>query len=518
MQGAFVVWFLLIVYIATRVVDVLNRLLSPDLVAVAFSEGGDDAYYFFVVARNFAEGKGFTVDGTHWTTGFQPLWQLLTGIAFLAGSDRGAFAVIYLMSFASWLAGAVLFVRFVRGASSTPSTPLVSALIAALFLCESQLATLYFNGLETGLYLTLCLGLLLAFQHHLQSTEAASLRCLTGVGLLAGLVMLTRNDGVFVCAGLLLATLLPGVRLRPVREAIVIVGIASAMLVPWLIYCFAVWGHPVPQTGVATSFAIRGQIDLARVLVKVLISVVPDYFLKVNTVIISAPGLALLGGIVAVAALLVWWRLRDRHAAIERSSRIVLAAFAVSCLLLLTYYVLVSSAIQFYGRYFGPLKLLVILLLALLLVHAIARVRLPGMVAAIIVGTVVTVGSHLYWIWRDYNLPFRGHMGDAVYAFVVSPYGSGNSRIGMFESGRIGFIYPGRIVNLDGKMRVDALKALRTRTMDRFLKDADLDYIILEGKADVAFLTALWPAWRDTYVKVGDLVGLHVFANTSKSP
>jgi hypothetical protein len=515
MQGAFVVWFLLIVYIAARVVDVLNRLLSPDLAAVAFSEGGDDAYYFFVVARNIAQGNGFTVDGTHWTTGFQPLWQLLTGIAFLAGSDRGAFAVIYFMSFASWLAGAVLFVKFVRGASSMPSTPLLSALIAALFLCESQLAKLYINGLETGLYLTLCLGLLVAFQRHLQSTESAGLRRLTGVGLLAGLVMLTRNDGVFVCAGLLLATLLPGVRPRPVREAVVIVGVASVMLVPWLIYCFAVWGHPLPQTGLATSFAIRGQIELPDVLLKVLIGVVPDYFLKVNTVITSTPRLALLGGIVAVAAFLAWWRLRDRHAAIERSSRIVLAGFAVSCLLLLAYYVLVSAAIQFYVRYFGPLKLLVILLLALLLVRAVAPVRFPGMVAAIIVGTVVTVGSHLYWIWRDYNLPFRSYMGDAVYAFTLSPYGGGDSRIGMFESGRIGFAYPGRIVNLDGKMRVDALKALRTRTMDRFIKDADLDYIIL-GEADVALLTALWPAWRDTYVKVGDLVGLHVFANTSK--
>jgi hypothetical protein len=67
MQNAFVVWFLLIVYIAARVVDFLNRLLNPDLVAVAFGEGGDDAYYFFIVARNIAQGNGFTVDGVHWT-------------------------------------------------------------------------------------------------------------------------------------------------------------------------------------------------------------------------------------------------------------------------------------------------------------------------------------------------------------------------------------------------------------------------------------------------------------------
>jgi hypothetical protein len=449
-------------------------------------------------------------------TGFQPLWQMLTGLAFLAGSDRAVFAVIYLMSFAIWLVGAVFFVRFVRRASNTPFTPLLSALVAALFLCESQLATLYFNGLETGLYLTLCLGLLLAFQCHVQSAEAASFRRLAGIGLLAGFVMLTRNDGVFVCIGLLLATLLPGVRPRPIRETIVIVAVASVMLLPWLIYCFVLWGHPLPQTGVATSFAVRGAIDLPAALLKLLLSVVPTYFLKVNTAIVSTPRPAVLAVVVAVAALVAWWRLRDRHAALERSSRVVLAGFAVSCLLLLTYYMLASSASQFYVRYFGPLKMLIVVLLALLLVHALARIRfLPATVAAVVVATVATVGSHLYWILRDYNLPFRSYMGEDVYAFVRSPYGSGNSRIGMFESGRIGFVYPKRIVNLDGKMRIDALKALRSRTMDRFIKDADLDYVML-SEADVVFLDTNSPLWRDTYVKIGDLGGLHVFANTSK--
>jgi hypothetical protein len=43
--------------------------------------------------------------------------------------------------------------------------------------------------METGLYITLCLGLLVAFQSHLQGAPASDRR-LIGLGALTGLTML----------------------------------------------------------------------------------------------------------------------------------------------------------------------------------------------------------------------------------------------------------------------------------------------------------------------------------------
>jgi len=37
----------------------------------------DDAFYYFVTARNIAEGKGITFDGISTTNGFHPLWMLI---------------------------------------------------------------------------------------------------------------------------------------------------------------------------------------------------------------------------------------------------------------------------------------------------------------------------------------------------------------------------------------------------------------------------------------------------------
>lgn len=92
-----------------------------------------------------------------------------------------------------------------------------------------------------------------------------------------------------------------------------------------------------------------------------------------------------------------------------------------------------------------------------------------------------------------------------------SPYASNGARLGFAESGRIGFLYPDRVVNLDGKMRVDALHALRDGSFARFVHSAELDFIVLHG-FDVRFFNKVAPGWSDGYVRVEDLGNFSVFA------
>lgn len=517
MQVAILVSVLLFVFVGARIADSLHRILSPDLVAVAFSDGGDDAYYYFTVARNIGHGAGATVDGEHWTTGFQPLWQLITGAAFM-GSDRVALAIIYVLSFACWLVGLALFVRFIARASTTPLTPLTTALLAVLFLCDTQLNLNYLNGLETGLYLTLCLGLLLVFQAHIASAPAlAKPARLVGIGVLAAITMLTRNDAVFLSAGLLAVTFLPGARPRPFREALVIVATASVLIVPWLVYCQILWGYPMPQTGVATSASILGANPWSHTLRTSAIALVPTYFLKVRATLDDLPVAVLLATCLAVAVILGYWRLRDHKAAIDRSSRTVLIGLAAAAVMMFLYYAFVSNAGQFFARYFTPIKLLVLILLALFAIRGIDRLRSQWPAKAVITAlAIAAVGSNLYWIWRDFYLPYRSYMGQEAYDIARLPYGQGSARIGTPESGRLGFLYPNRVVNMDGKMRIDALRAMQTRTLDKFIARADLDYIFLTDFY-VEFFDKMSPAWRDNFKRVDRMGVFNVFANTSKA-
>jgi hypothetical protein len=104
-------------------------------------------------------------------------------------------------------------------------------------------------------------------------------------------------------------------------------------------------------------------------------------------------------------------------------------------------------------------------------------------------------------------------MGEQVYAIARSPYARDGLRLGIAESGRIGFLYPDRVVNLDGKMRVDALRALRDRKIDEFIRSHNFDYLVLHPH-DEKFFDKLSPDWRESFQSVGKLDTFDVFANT----
>ena len=147
----------------------------------------------------------------------------------------------------------------------------------------------------------------------------------------------------------------------------------------------------------------------------------------------------------------------------DSASHWVLVSLAAACCLLVLHYATFSSAYQFFERYFAPIKLLVLIVLSLLLARLIARMRPgPAPAMAACAAAALFVGSNLYWTWRDFDPPFRGYIGETAYAIVRSPYASNGAQLGLAESGRIGFLYPDRVVNLDGKMRVDALHACAT--------------------------------------------------------
>ncbi len=514
MKVASLVWILAAILGVAFAVDFAHRLTSPDIVAVSFAEGGDDAYYFFTVARNIAQGHGITIDGTHWSTGFQPLWALVCALAFLAPSDRAALAIIYVVSLALWLAGALLFVRLVRRASLTPVPSSGAALLAVLFLGEGQLTRVYFNGMETGLYLTSVLWLLLAFQDYLAlQPRLVGLGRVLGLGVLAGLTMLARNDALFLCGALLAATLLFGKRQHPRRDVAIVVGVASLMLVPWLAYCQWASGNPMPQSGIATSVGIRGYVPLMTIAPKIVLSIDPLGFPKVRGLATDQPTVMAALTLLAAALVALYWA-RARPLLVPPSGAILLSLGA-AVLCLLVYYPLVSSAGQFFERYFTPLKLLVFLLLAPPIVRGLAKIDgRPLAGALVLIVATATVGSNLFWIARDYGLQWRSHLGFEAYEFERSPYAKGTSRIGMAESGRLGFLHPSRVVNLDGKVNVEALHALLAGRLDSYIQSARLDYIMLSS-ADIAYFEKTIPAWRKEWRSRGIIGEFTIFEKTS---
>ena len=498
--------------LALRDIDVVWRVTAPHPVTVAFAEGGDDAYYYFTVARNIAQGRGITIDGIHWTSGFQPLWGFLTAAFFLVPSEREAFGLIYLASMACWLGSALLLLRFVRRASVAPVDDFTAAAIVAFFLAERQLSSLYVNGMETALHGLSVLALLVAFQAYLQRPPQKDDR-LAGVrlGLLCGLAMLARNDVVFLCGALLVPLLLD----RRWRDTAITIAVASVLVLPWLAYCQWLLGSPIPQSGIATADSVHHNSQPIVTQFSIAIATIPIFFLKMQSVIeVHTLAFAITGCLAAVS--LAAWALLPRRLAIgapvvDHASQRCLLALAAFAVVVLTYYPLVSAAAWFYERYFAALKLLVLILLALLLARARQRAERPALLAGgVVVAALFSFATNLVHIGREIGVPWKSHMGQPALEVLNSPLSHDGSTLGMMESGRLGYLFPDRVTNLDGKMNVEALEALRTNRMVDYLKARKFDHILLYGY-DVAFFDQRFPEWRTLYAPDDRLKSIQLF-------
>ena len=102
-------------------------------------------------------------------------------------------------------------------------------------------------------------------------------------------------------------------------------------------------------------------------------------------------------------------------------------------------------------------------------------------------------------------------MGAPALEILNSPLARDGSRIGMMGSGRLGYLFPDRVVNLDGKMNVEALRALRTGKLLDYLKKSDFDYLVLHAY-DIEFFDRIMPAWRDLYAPDDRLKSIQLFA------
>ena len=154
----------------------------------------DDSFYAFKIARNIAAGNGATFDGIHPTTGFQPLYVMLLVPAYaLAGDDLAApiYVALSLLAAFTALTAYVLYRicrRYVGWGAS---------LAAALIWAFSPIVTKQTaNGLETALASFMIAASVFYYLDRIRSRENPPTRCFAMLGILLGITVLSRIDGM----------------------------------------------------------------------------------------------------------------------------------------------------------------------------------------------------------------------------------------------------------------------------------------------------------------------------------
>lgn len=175
----------------------------------------DDAYYYFKVAQNIAEGHGSTFDGINPTNGYHPLWLLLCIPIFaLARFDLILpLRILLLVQAALSAATGILLYRLTAHVLSRP----VGVVIALAWVTNSYLhETMYTVGLETGLaafFVTLLLYLIFQ-QEQRRGQRPPSTNEIVLIAIVAVLTLLSRLDLIFfvVLIGLWVIVREPGLR------------------------------------------------------------------------------------------------------------------------------------------------------------------------------------------------------------------------------------------------------------------------------------------------------------------
>jgi len=448
----------------------------------------DDAFYDFTVARNIASGHGITIDGIHATNGFQPLWTaLLVPVFWGFHSDRAVFGFVYLLSVLFWGLASWLFVRLVAGYLPDGShRPVILGFAALCFVADRDIQAYFLSGLETGLYATLLLGCLLLWPGR-DLTRWHAVR----VGVLLGALMLARNDGIFF-AGAFLASALVWQRHRRGSASVAGAGVAaSALLLPWLLFGYRLAGTVVPQGAQATSVGLNAY-PLSLVKLVATLKILAGLFLTpiVPVSRLSNAAVAVLG-VVAVGLTLFLTRREVRR---QRELVAVAIPYVAACALLVGYYTMASGAVWFYTRYFMPIKIVALFLLSLAFAHVLRRTTVHPRAALVVLAVLVCVGLNLHRAYATYGR--GGYMTSEALALLqdrpIAP------RLGVFESGRAGYLLPEQVVNLDGKVNLAALRAIVSGTFLDYLGRAGVDVVYCRPEC-TQWLAKEYPAWRETW-------------------
>lgn len=239
---------------------VVGLLLACSLLPVLLKPAEfmqDDSYFYLQVAHNIAQGEGSTFHGITPTNGYHPLWLgMVTLTSLVAGGDKTV--SLYL---------AFILQSLLVGAAVVAIKRLTTAMGLGYWLISAAMLAAYLTG--TAIYgseahvnaLSVLIGLICLWR----AMEKGTTRTWLAAGVMLGVSLLARLDNIFVVSALSLCALVHVARrdLRQSAAAMLYLGIGGALVVlPYLTYNFATYGHLVPISGAIKSTFPAANPDL----------------------------------------------------------------------------------------------------------------------------------------------------------------------------------------------------------------------------------------------------------------
>jgi 4-amino-4-deoxy-L-arabinose transferase-like glycosyltransferase len=442
----------------------------------------DDAYYALTVGYHLGNGNWFSIDGVHPTNGVQPLIVVLYGAAFsLVGQDKllGLRLTMIIPAITDCICILAIYflLRKMIKAKDDRRLRHVPILGSALWTFLLGNIIINGNGLEPGLLAACILLSLLVYSVLLEKrrTDTSPHTLLwTLLGILLGLTVLARIDAVFLVFAIICVELFFN-KETVVRERIkvvVILAVTSFIIsLPWWAYNYTTFGSIMPISGQSESIDDHFILNLfmtPRVLgdLCLVIMYIPEVLL--NNLLRPIVGLCIIGSVLFIGKRLQWRTfLRQKY---HTETLIVLVIYAIP---LIVYYTFFFSASHFIARYYHPIRILSIIIAAMLVPNIIDSYRRSRVIRVVAI-TYIVVGV----IFNVLHYTMNFYTTSSSPAYHVSQWAINHPqyKIGMTSSGTAGF-FADNIVNLDGKVNADALKARKQQQLGEYCLENNINLI-----------------------------------------
>lgn len=422
----------------------------------------DDAYYYFLTARNIVNTGVPAVDGIHPSNGWHPLWMLINAGVYALRFDDPDVPVRILLALGAICDSLVAVVLFRVGRRYLGNG---AALVGAGAYAINAMPLLQaVNGLETGLA---ALFIALSGAQTLALIEAPSPRRAALWGVLFGLCFLARTDTalVLVWFGIYaLYRLNMRVRVRLIPLAALL---ALALVTPWLLWNQANFGSALTQSSsIAVPWAAETRFRMHN----------PDVSIWQLSWTLLADGKYWLRGDYLGAPLmigLVLWPLGLWGIWRQRGNRLAMYT------LLIILGGLSLIAVHVFVRHFPRIWYFAVMAEGLSFAlmcfwSALSRPRVRLIALATLAVGMVTMGV-VTWSIGYYPWQQRHQYAAALWVRDNTPPGT---LIGSLNSGIIGYYGERPTVNLDGVVNTQAFAAIQESRLFDFIKSAGIRYFV----------------------------------------
>ena len=468
----------------------LIRIIISFSIEYSITHGisSDDSYYYFRIAQNIASGYGSTFDQINKTNGYQPLvlWFLVIIYSILKFDLLTPVIVSQILFSIISTIAAYLTYRFVKKISQNEFAGILSAIFLYL---NPIIIAINFKSLETNFYWLFLIFSIFYYENFVKN-EIADKKYLYFFifGLIISFAAFSRLDGGFYILAFSIYLLLQKrIKFSERLKKILFTGIGfSILFIPYLIYNYLSFGHPVPISGRAKVFhnhkAVLNQVGDYFTLDFFLYEL-RRFFFPFNFDLFAHRGFGVFEQIavyilIALLIVLIAWFLKSGYL------KKVLSHFKGYGFVLIylffhySFYTLYFWEYRFY--YFLPEIISLAILFSMLIVEwikdkFIKRESKANQIVIILVIVVFVIGGiKIFTAQHEQTLAFKTAQWIKENLPEDKIYGSANTGI-------LSYFTQMRFVNLDGMVNNDELLNAYKEGSERYidyLKKNQIEYVV----------------------------------------